>query len=98
MTDIVDPEGNEARAIHELVDFSGKNVLEIGCGDGRLIWRYADHAATVFGIDSVESDIDTARSNTPEHLRTRVSFQALDAVSAEFAPGSFDVVVLGRSI
>lgn len=98
MRDAVDPEGIETRAIHELVDFSAKDVLEIGCGDGRLIWRYADQAATVIGIDSVESDIDAARSRTPAHLRTTVSFQTADAVSAEFAPASFDVVVLGRSI
>lgn len=98
MTDIVDPEGNETRAIHELVNFSAKDVLEIGCGDGRLMWRYADYVATSLGIDSVEGDIERAHASTPDHLRTKVSFQALDAVSAEFAPASFDVVVLGRSI
>ncbi len=98
MTDAIDPEGNETRVIHELVDFRGKDVLEIGCGDGRLTWRYVDWAATVLGIDSVESDIDRARSSTPEHLFTRAAFRTLDAVSADFAPASFDVVVLGRSI
>ena len=50
MNETVDPEGNETRVIHELVDFAGQRVLEIGCGDGRLIWRYADSAATVLGL------------------------------------------------
>ena len=29
-----DPEQVETRVIHDLVDFDGKDVLEIGCGDG----------------------------------------------------------------
>jgi hypothetical protein len=36
MSDPVDHEGNETRALHELVDFRDKDVLEIGCGDGRM--------------------------------------------------------------
>ena len=61
MTDVVDPERNESRAIHELVDFRNNHVLEIGCGDGRLMWRYANLAATVVGIDSAQSDIEHAK-------------------------------------
>lgn len=98
MSYFVDPDRNEARAIHALVDFRGRNVLEIGCGNGRLMWRYADQTATALGIDSVESDIDLARSSTPEHLRHTVTFRTVDALTADFASASFDVVVLGRSI
>src|SRR5690348_7211864 len=98
MTNYVDPEANETRAIHELIDFSGKDVLEIGCGDGRLIWRYADSASTVLGVDSVESDIQHARSSTPERLRSKVTFRTANAVAADFDSASFDVVFLGRSI
>ena len=43
----IDPEGVETRVVHDLIDFSAKNVLEIGCGDGRLTWRFADAAASV---------------------------------------------------
>jgi 2-polyprenyl-3-methyl-5-hydroxy-6-metoxy-1,4-benzoquinol methylase len=98
MTDFVDPEGNEARVIHELVDFHNVDVLEIGCGDGRLIRRYADFAGSVLGIDSVDSDIQRAQSLAPKEFAAKVSFQAVDALTADFAPAAFDVVVLGRSI
>jgi len=98
MNETVDPEGNETRVIHELVDFAGKHVLEIGCGDGRLIWRHAASAASVLGFDSVESDIDQARRSTPRHVRSRVDFRTADAVTTDFPPESFDVVVVGRSI
>jgi len=36
MTIRVDPENNETRALFDLANLSGKHVLEIGCGDGRL--------------------------------------------------------------
>jgi 2-polyprenyl-3-methyl-5-hydroxy-6-metoxy-1,4-benzoquinol methylase len=98
VTEYVDPEGNETRVLHELIDFAGTDVLEIGCGEGRLIWRYADLTASVLGLDQVESDIEHARRDTPRHLRSKVEFRTGDAVTAEFPPGSFDVVVLGRSI
>ena len=32
----IDPEGIEIKEIHELVDYSDADVLEVGCGDGRL--------------------------------------------------------------
>ena len=98
MTGLIDPEGNETRVLHELVNFTGQDVLEIGCGDGRLMSRYADHAATVLGIDPVEADIQIARSATPKHLRSKVSFRVADAVTVDIASDSFDVVVFGRSI
>src|SRR5438128_1928079 len=98
MTDPVDPEGHETRAVNELVDFSAKHVLEIGCGDGRLTWRYLDRAASVVGLDPFDRDIELARSATPDHLRSRVAFRTANAVTTEFEPQSFDVVVLARSI
>ena len=42
----IDPEEVETRVIHDLIDFVGKDVLEIGCGEGRMTWRFADVAAS----------------------------------------------------
>jgi ubiquinone/menaquinone biosynthesis C-methylase UbiE len=98
MTEAVDPESNETRAIHELVDFHGKDVLEIGCGDGRMTWRYARLAANVLGVDPIDTDIAIARTTTPVELRSSVAFRAADAVSIDLDSASFDVVVFSRSI
>jgi 2-polyprenyl-3-methyl-5-hydroxy-6-metoxy-1,4-benzoquinol methylase len=98
MSDPMDREGNETRTIHALVDFRGKDVLEIGCGNGRMTWRYADLAATVVALDPFADDIERARANIPDHLRTKVQFQCADVVTTDMAPGSFDVVVFSRSI
>ena len=50
----VDPENNEPRALFDLADFNGRSVLEIGCGDGRLTWRYADNVAHVTAKGEME--------------------------------------------
>jgi ubiquinone/menaquinone biosynthesis C-methylase UbiE len=95
---VVDPQGQETRALHRLVDFAGKHVLEIGSGDGRLTWRYADHAASVLGLDPDETQIVRAREAMPSSLRSRVTFQAADAARVDLPQGAFNVVVLAWSI
>ena len=94
----IDPEGVETRVIHDLVDFAGKDVVEVGCGDGRLTWRFADAAASVLSFDPDESLIAAARSQTPPALRGRVAFQAADMAGVSLAPGAYDVGVLSWSI
>ncbi|HZY41350.1 MAG TPA: class I SAM-dependent methyltransferase, partial [Anaerolineae bacterium] len=55
-----DPEDTETAALLDFADFTGKRVLEIGCGDGRLTWRYAAGAAHVTAIDPDADDIAIA--------------------------------------
>lgn len=74
-----DPEGNEIDALFDLVEIDGREVLEIGCGDGRLTWRYADRAAHVTAIDPFGDSIERAR----QRLR------ATD-LSIDFRPVSFE--------
>ena len=94
----LDADGSERRAIRELVDFSGKEVLEIGCGTGRFTWCYADSAASVLAVDLRECDIEQARLRTPQSLRGRVTFVAADATVLELPAGAFTVALLSRSI
>lgn len=93
-----DPEQAETRAIHELVDFTGADVLEVGCGDGRLTWRYAGDARSVLAIDPSEEAIAQARANTPDNLRHIVTFEPGDITSASLPAGEFDIVVLAWSL
>jgi len=94
----LDADGSERRAIHDLVDFSGKDVLEIGCGNGRVTWCYAESAASVLAVDPREKDIEQARQQTPDSLRGRVTFVATDAATVEIPEAAFDVVLFSRSI
>ena len=53
---------NYGSAIAELLgDIRGQRVLDLGCGDGRLTIQLAEKGASVTGIDSSKSMIDSAR-------------------------------------
>ncbi|MCI0553973.1 MAG: class I SAM-dependent methyltransferase [Anaerolineae bacterium] len=96
----IDPENNEPHALFDFADFTGKHVLEIGCGDGRLTWRYANKAAHVTAIEPSDKQIALARKNLPKHLRGRIEFHV--ATLEEFAVNSkasvFDIVILSYSL
>jgi 2-polyprenyl-3-methyl-5-hydroxy-6-metoxy-1,4-benzoquinol methylase len=98
MTVARDPEHAETRMIHKLVDFAGKDVLEIGCGEGRLTWRYADQARSVLALDPDAEAIGQAHAQMPEPLRSRVTFQVADVTTADLPADAFDVLMLSWSL
>ena len=98
MIGLLDPEGVETAVLHELVDFRGKDVLEIGCGDGRLTWRYADAAASVFAFDPDEPSIVAAREETPKRLAAKVAFLVAGITDIDLADASYDVGLFSWSI
>jgi 2-polyprenyl-3-methyl-5-hydroxy-6-metoxy-1,4-benzoquinol methylase len=96
----VDPEGNEIRALLNLVDLAGKQVLEIGSGDGRLTWRFADRSAHVVAVEPFAPSVSRARQNLPDELRGHIRFHQVgfDEFAATAEPGAFDVVILSWSL
>ena len=96
----VDPEEHEIGALFELVDLSGREVLEIGCGDGRLTWRYAERTAHVIAIDPFSAGIDRANEQLAASFRDRIDFR--QAAFEDFAAGAdgstFDVAILSWSL
>ena len=100
MTIQVDPENTEPRALFNLADFNGQRVLEIGCGDGRLTWRYANKAAYVTAIDPFEGSIARAKENTPNALKGRVEFHhsAFEDFAASSKSSTFDIAILSWSL
>lgn len=95
----IDPEGAETAALADLgAELSGRRVLEVGCGDGRLTWRYAGRAGTVLGIDPDAGEIALAQAATPAALRGRVEFRAVGLESLGPDPGRFDAAVLAWSL
>ena len=93
-----DPDGVEVGVLHELVDFAGADVLEVGCGDGRMTWGYADEAASVLALDVEGEKIEQAVQATPDRLRARVSFLEADINQVELSPASYDVAILAHSL
>jgi len=100
MTIQIDPEDTETEILHSLVDFTGKNVLEVGCGDGRLTWRYADKAQKITAIDPDSEEIAVALKNRPKELDNSVEF--IESTLLDFKLSDemsrFDVVILSWSL
>jgi len=100
MAIVKDPEGSETSALHAMVDFKNQRVLEVGCGEGRLTWRYADNAASVTAIDPHGGDIEAARANTPDQLKAGVSFlqSTIEDFARSFSGRKFDVAIFAWSL
>lgn len=95
-----DPEGHEIAALFDLVDLDRKDVLEIGCGDGRLTWRYAERAAHVIAIEPFADAIERAKHDIPEALIGKVDLRhvAFEDFAAASASSTFDVAILSWSL
>ena len=91
-----DPERTETKYLHKFVDFSGKRVLEVGCGDGRLTWQYAKSARFVAGIDLNADELRVATIDRPTDLS--VSFVRADSIQIPFAKEKFDIAILAWSL
>ena len=96
----LDPEGTEKRLLHSMVgSFAAKRVLEVGCGSGRLTWRYAEQAQSVIGIDPNPDSIAEARANTPSPLQNSVAFYPFGVLDYTPPQGTqFEVAILSWSL
>jgi ubiquinone/menaquinone biosynthesis C-methylase UbiE len=93
-----DPEGAETRVVHELIDFRDKDVLEVGCGDGRLTWRFCGAARSVLALDPKAKEIAAARREAKRRGHRHVAFKAADIAAVDLPATGFDVAVLSWSI
>ena len=95
---LLDPEDTETQALHVYTDFNGKRVLEIGCGDGRVTWRYADRAAYILAIDPKAEDIEIALQDCPAELRDTIEFRVARLEDLEIPAEKFDLALLSWSL
>ncbi|MCB1547943.1 MAG: class I SAM-dependent methyltransferase [Hyphomicrobiaceae bacterium] len=78
--------------LESMGDVRGKDILEIGCGDGELSVRLALQGGRVAAIDVSEEMLAAARRRA-EGEGADVVFAQGGAEQIPFASGSFDVVV-----
>ncbi len=93
-----DPERNESKALQRMMDFKGRQALEVGCGEGRMTWLYAPSCARVTGTDLDLDALRVARVDQPVTLRGKVHFSAANARFLPFAREKFDLAVLAWSL
>lgn len=95
---VVDPEGVEIAALRQLAPMVGLRVLELGCGDGRLTFRYADEAKSVLAVDPDEGQIAEANAARPPDLAERVTFRACGAAEVDVPRRRFDLALFSWSL
>jgi len=93
-----DPEGFEKKILHKFADFSNKRILEIGCGEGRLTWKYAGASNLTVGFDPDHDALRIARADSPPDLRRNVHFTQASASHIPFSKETFDIAILAWSL
>ena len=94
----LDPEGAHLAALRRLGDFAGREVLELGCGDGRLTVGIAAEAARVLAFDPDAEAVAKARRALAGEPAGRVEFRVASGAEIELEPESFDLVVFSWSL
>ncbi len=85
---------DKLRYLPKLVDFNGyrgKKILEIGCGAGIDIARFAKGGAEVVGVDLSKTAIELARKNLAQR-DLHGEFHIMDGEALDFDDNQFDVV------
>lgn len=98
MSLVKDPERTETKILHKYADFKDKRVLEIGCGDGRLTWKYVREAKGVTAMDLEMQDLRLACADRPSDLSDNVAFLCADSIHLPFQKEKFDLAVLAWSL
>lgn len=93
-----DPENNEIRSVKRHVSFLGKDVLEMGCGDGRVTMKYWNEPRSLVAIDPEEEAVKIAQARVPSQLSNKVRFQVGKAENLKFSKESFDIVFFTWSL
>ncbi|MCG3119923.1 MAG: Ubiquinone biosynthesis O-methyltransferase [bacterium] len=85
---------DKLRYLPQVVDFNGyrgKKILEIGCGVGIDLVRFARGGAQVTGVDLAQQSIQLAKKNF-EQRGLKGDLRLMNGEALEFADNSFDVV------
>lgn len=74
-----------------LIDYakSGLKILDLGCGNGRLLNALKDKEVQYVGVDNSEKLLSEAQKNYPEY---KDKFWKADALNLPFAENEFDMI------
>ena len=93
--DLDDYRYDKLRYLPQLVDFSaykGQRLLEVGCGIGTDLVRFATGGARVTGVDLAQTAIDLAHQNFALHGLTAEELRVANGEALPYPDATFDVV------
>lgn len=97
MTIQKDLEQHETKYLHKFVDFTNQRVLEIGCGEGRLTWKYAKETRWTIGVDPEADALRVATIDKPSDMEGKVTFVRSQSEQLPFSKEKFDIAILAWS-
>ncbi|MDE3112851.1 MAG: class I SAM-dependent methyltransferase [Chloroflexota bacterium] len=90
--------GREVRAFGGARLFRGKDVLDIGTGNGRLAFDVAPYARRVLGIDPSEDSVRVARERAAAEGLRNVEFRVGDAAALDVGRERYDIAIFSWSL
>ncbi|WP_022664775.1 class I SAM-dependent methyltransferase [Desulfospira joergensenii] len=88
-----DKNKDQVRFMHGAIDFSGKDILEIGCGNGSVSTYLAKGSGSYIAVDPDPAGIAQAKQ-----LDTEINFQTGTGQALDFPDNCFDLVLFTLSL
>ncbi len=89
-----------AGTVDRILAFRPRRVLELGCGTGLFVARIAPHCEAYVGLDPAATGLENIRrlqAVRPELAHVTLHERFADQID-DFAPGSFDTVIINSVI
>ena len=93
-----DPENIERKTLQRLLDLSHARVLEVGCGEGRLTFKYANLAKQVVAFDPDHDALRVAKADSHLYGTPQTHFAEASASHIPFYKETFDIAILAWSL
>jgi ubiquinone/menaquinone biosynthesis C-methylase UbiE len=93
-----DPEQTEVHYLQTFANLENTHILEVGCGDGRMTWRYAQYPRRITAVDPDPNRLRIARATRPASQHDVVTFTRAHAETLPFPARFFDGAILAWSL
>ena len=89
---------NKQAPIISKINFDGKDILEIGCGQGSITFEHFQNTKSLLGIDTSKEAIEYMKENWPaSQNNSQADFQVGNIVNFKLEDMEFDYVVFSKS-